>query len=194
MIVAGEEPVAYNSRVSTMSIAQLFFGTFYLYLPAMVANMAPVIAHNGKLLLWLDRPLDFGLQWKGKQLLGSHKTIRGFFVGILAGGCTALMQALIFSRTPYEQAANAFMFGAVLGFGALVGDAAKSFFKRRLHIASGTLWIPFDQIDFIFGATLTALLFVKVSLMVFIIAIIVGGFLSYIVSSIGFALHIKRSL
>ncbi len=32
------------------------------------------------------------------------------------------------------------------------GDAAKSFVKRRLGIAPGKPWIPWDQVDFVLGA------------------------------------------
>jgi CDP-2,3-bis-(O-geranylgeranyl)-sn-glycerol synthase len=46
--------------------------------------------------------------------------------------------------------------GFLLGLGAMAGDAAKSFFKRRLGIAPGHPWIPFDQIDFQIGALLLA--------------------------------------
>jgi hypothetical protein len=42
--------------------------------------------------------------------------------------------------------------GLRFGFGAVAGDAAKSFFKRRLAIAPGSPWIPFDQLDFAVGA------------------------------------------
>jgi CDP-2,3-bis-(O-geranylgeranyl)-sn-glycerol synthase len=42
-----------------------------------------------------------------------------------------------------------FLFGAALGFMALVGDAVKSYFKRRRKIARGGSWFPFDQLDFV---------------------------------------------
>jgi CDP-2,3-bis-(O-geranylgeranyl)-sn-glycerol synthase len=46
--------------------------------------------------------------------------------------------------------------GLRFGFGAMAGDAAKSFFKRRLAIEPGRPWIPFDQLDFAIGALLLA--------------------------------------
>lgn len=42
-----------------------------------------------------------------------------------------------------------FLFGAVMGFMALVGDAVKSYFKRRMGKESGAPWFPFDQLDFV---------------------------------------------
>lgn len=41
------------------------------------------------------------------------------------------------------------LYGAVLGFAALVGDAVKSYFKRRLGKEGGAPWVPFDQLDFV---------------------------------------------
>jgi CDP-2,3-bis-(O-geranylgeranyl)-sn-glycerol synthase len=41
-----------------------------------------------------------------------------------------------------------------MGLGTAVGDAVKSFFKRRVGIAPGASWPVFDQIDFLLGAYL----------------------------------------
>lgn len=36
-----------------------------------------------------------------------------------------------------------------MGLAAMLGDAAKSFVKRRIGIAPGRPWVPADQLDFI---------------------------------------------
>ncbi len=41
------------------------------------------------------------------------------------------------------------LFGAIVGFMALLGDAVKSYFKRRTGRARGSPWVPFDQLDFV---------------------------------------------
>jgi CDP-2,3-bis-(O-geranylgeranyl)-sn-glycerol synthase len=41
------------------------------------------------------------------------------------------------------------LFGAILGCAALVGDAVKSYFKRRRGKEGGAPWVPFDQLDFV---------------------------------------------
>ncbi|MFA5942931.1 MAG: CDP-2,3-bis-(O-geranylgeranyl)-sn-glycerol synthase [Candidatus Thermoplasmatota archaeon] len=41
------------------------------------------------------------------------------------------------------------LYGAVLGYFALVGDAVKSYFKRRRGKDRGAPWVPFDQLDFV---------------------------------------------
>ncbi len=42
-----------------------------------------------------------------------------------------------------------FLFGAVMGAMALLGDAVKSYFKRRRGVERGQPWVPFDQLDFV---------------------------------------------
>lgn len=50
------------------------------------------------------------------------------------------------------------IFGAVVGAAALIGDAVKSYFKRRLGKDGGAPWVPFDQLDFVlFGLMAMAL-------------------------------------
>jgi CDP-2,3-bis-(O-geranylgeranyl)-sn-glycerol synthase len=119
--------------------------------------MAPVFF---KKLDFLDYPVDFNKKWKGKPLLGSHKTIRGFFFGILLSIIVVYIQKLLFGSIEFFRnlslldysAHNFLILGILLGFGALFGDAVESLFKRRAGIKPGKSWIPLDQLDFVIGA------------------------------------------
>jgi CDP-2,3-bis-(O-geranylgeranyl)-sn-glycerol synthase len=71
--------------------------------------------------------------------------------GTVAGVIVAYLYALPFFAGTQEQAIAAFL----LSFGALSGDAAGSFMKRRMGIASGKPFIP-DTVIFL----LVALIFV----------------------------------
>lgn len=51
-----------------------------------------------------------------------------------------------------------FLFGALVGGFALVGDAVKSYFKRRRGKERGAAWFPFDQLDFVVFGLLGVLL------------------------------------
>jgi TolB-like protein len=42
--------------------------------------------------------------------------------------------------------------GQQAGVGAMAGDSAKSFVKRRLRIPPGRPWLPFDQVDFVMSS------------------------------------------
>lgn len=117
---------------------------FYAMVPVYLANMSPV------LFRWLpgNAPMDFGLSVGGVRLLGDNKTWRGFVVGVLAAVLSSWLLSFIwwpFSFSPLK-------WGLFAGLGALLGDALKSLVKRRVGIAAGKPWIPFDQIDFTVGA------------------------------------------
>lgn len=144
---------------NTQALVQIL-GLIYFMLPAYIANMAPVLGKG--ILKQLAVPIDAGKKWKGKPILGKNKTWRGVILGTAAG-------ALVFLAQKYFYACNAtkalsiidystatLWIGVMLGLGAIIGDAAESFFKRRSGIKPGKKWFPFDQIDFTIGALLFA--------------------------------------
>jgi CDP-2,3-bis-(O-geranylgeranyl)-sn-glycerol synthase len=64
--------------------------------------------------------------------------------------CSAPADAPCDPGTPRSApAAAVFLFGAAMGFFALLGDAVKSYFKRRVGKEGGAPWVPFDQLDFV---------------------------------------------
>lgn len=113
--------------------------------------------------------MDFGLKFRGKELLGTHKTWRGFITGVLAGWLAFVILQLFVHHvhwgwvhtiaTTSGYAKLPWIVGPLMGVGALGGDAIKSFFKRQAGVASGKSWIPFDQLDYIIGAVLIMLPF-----------------------------------
>jgi CDP-2,3-bis-(O-geranylgeranyl)-sn-glycerol synthase len=127
-----------------------FFG------PAYAADMSPIFAR--RLFPRFDLPLDFGLRLREQPLLGSHKTWRGLLAGILAG--IAVWEAeRALDRLQWlgpialpEGSGQPVVPGLLMGVGAGLGDALKSFFKRRLGIPPGKSWLVFDQLDFFVGA------------------------------------------
>ena len=176
--------------------------TLWFYVPAMLANMAPIAVQDLNLLPSLLRPLDGGKSWRGKRIFGDHKTVRGMLAGLVVGGLAGYGQYVLsaipaisfISIAPHSDLISAVVIGLLSGIGALGGDAIKSFFKRRLNIAAGKSWALFDQIDFIIGATLTAGWFAQLTATHILIALLIIGLGSYITSVIGVRLHIKESL
>ena len=51
----------------------------WVFLPAAIANMFPVIF---KWVPLLDYPVDLGRSFRGKRIFGNNKTYRGFLVGV----------------------------------------------------------------------------------------------------------------
>jgi len=67
----------------------------YFMLPAYGANMSPILGKN--ILKSFAKPLDFGYKWKGKRILGDHKTWRGLFLGVVVGALIFLLQQKAYS-------------------------------------------------------------------------------------------------
>lgn len=139
----------------------------WLLLPMGLANMAPTFFRSSA------KPIH-------SQLFGSHKTWRGIFAAIIFGG----LAGIILGRFPW-------WYGFVLGAGAIGGDLLKSFFKRRLKIAPGQRWFPFDQLDWVIGGLLVSYFFARPSWLVWSILLIVGLILHLFSCYLGFLLKLK---
>jgi CDP-2,3-bis-(O-geranylgeranyl)-sn-glycerol synthase len=124
-----------------MSILQLIIEALKFIFPAYCANAIPVVTGGG-------RPIDFGKKFfDGKPVFGQNKTFQGFFSGLAVGTAVGLVESAFSPEYPI-------LFGFVLSLGALFGDLAGAFIKRRLGIAPGELLPIIDQADFIIGAIL----------------------------------------
>ena len=166
----------------------------FFFLPAYAANMAPVIFSKVKILQPLKIPIN-------TKLFGAHKTYYGFCVGIGLAVFVGLLEALYGKY--FSVLSDHDSFGAkwwiylsfLMGFGALFGDLIKSFFKRRLGISSGALFVPFDQIDFIIG-TLFILyffgIFSKISQQFVLPFIFFSPFLQVLSNLIAYKLGLKK--
>ena len=130
-----------------MDIAILIVEALKFIFPAYCANAVPVIAGGG-------RPMDFGKNFfDGKPVFGKNKTFRGFFFGLAVGVFVGLVESLVFSYPiPFSV-----LFSVLSPLGALFGDLAGAFLKRRLGIAPGDLFPIVDQVDFVVGAILFSL-------------------------------------
>jgi CDP-2,3-bis-(O-geranylgeranyl)-sn-glycerol synthase len=82
--------------------------------------------------------------------------------------------------------------GFLLGLGALVGDMAESFVKRRLNIKPGKSFIPFDQTDYAIGALIFISILNRLELSFIFITIMLSFMLHIIVNHIGFLLKIRK--
>ncbi len=117
-------------------------------LPAYVANGAPVVVVR---MVGHPHPLDLGRSWHGRRLLGDGKTAEGLVSGLAAGILAALSIALIAPST-YRGFEEAFL----LVVGAILGDLAGSFVKRRLGYPRGKSAPVLDQLGFIIAALAAA--------------------------------------
>jgi CDP-2,3-bis-(O-geranylgeranyl)-sn-glycerol synthase len=136
----------------------------WLFLPAYVANMSPVFL--AKLFPQWSHPIDGGRSRDdGTRILGDGKTWRGLIGGAIIAGLFAMLQAHVlrfwdgltdFGVTETGLLWAPLVIGFAFGLGALVGDAVKSYFKRKSGRERGRPWIGPDQLDFVVGGLLFA--------------------------------------
>ncbi len=153
--------------------------------------MAPVLA--ARVFPNWNTPIDRGFVFRGVRVFGDHKTVRGLLAGAVTGGLTFLLQLKILEQYPQIGgiAYPGFLmapvwFGFWQGFCALLGDAVKSFFKRRRRIRPGGSWMPFDQIDWTIGVLLGSYAFIKISALHALTAIIIAFVFSLSAHTLGY--------
>jgi CDP-2,3-bis-(O-geranylgeranyl)-sn-glycerol synthase len=172
----------------------VFVEAVWLILPAYAANgLVPLF--RGK------RRLDFGKKFRdGRPLLGKGKTIEGLVGGCLVGTVIGLIQQLAFPYLPWGLS-EVFLIlvpmspllGFLLGFGAIAGDSAASFLKRRIGIKSGSPAPILDQLDFVIGAFIFASILVSIRLEWYIIMIVLTPIFHWTACVIGYLLRIKKN-
>ena len=120
-------------------------------LPAYIPNNVAVLAGGGP-------PIDGGRSWRGSRILGDGKTWRGTVFGIGAG---ILIAVLLNGIHPSAVAITGISLPAFTGratvalpTGAMLGDIAASFVKRRMGRARGSALPIVDQLDFVVLALL----------------------------------------
>ncbi len=164
-----------------VTVIEVARGVWFI-LPAYIANLSACLFGGGT-------PLDFGKKLSdGRRLLGDGVTVRGFCVGVLAGALTGLAEGIA-SGNP-----SRWLEGAVLGFGAMAGDAAGSFIKRRLGLERGAPAPVLDQLDFFAGALLAYYLVYGQALTAKMIAVLAGLtlFLHWLTNALGYLLKLKE--
>lgn len=177
---------------------ELFWLTFYLAIPAFVANMIPIVAAKWQWIPTLDRPLDGGRSWRGHRVFGANKTWRGLFLGASLGMLIGVLYwglawfGIVIVPGLYSFASFA-LFGLLGGVGALLGDAIESFFKRQVGIAPGRPFIPFDQIDYLLGFIALTWLIFPWSLSQIFILLLCGCVLNPITNLLAYVFRIKKT-
>jgi CDP-2,3-bis-(O-geranylgeranyl)-sn-glycerol synthase len=152
----------------------------WFFLPAGVANATPIFMAKLPVLRDWNAPIDLGKSYRGKRILGDHKTWRGLITGILAATLTLWLQQLAVRHYGWAKTLTSdvdyatlptLVLGPLFGFGALAGDAIESFFKRQRGTPPGQGWFPFDQTDYIIGGAIATAPFVQLMLLLVILAI-----------------------
>jgi CDP-2,3-bis-(O-geranylgeranyl)-sn-glycerol synthase len=126
----------------------------WILLPALIANALATIPRGR------GPPMDFGRVWPrdGRRIFGPSKTWSGFLFGSLVAAPFGLLEAWLIEIAPPNlqvvpswgpTLADALPLVFLVSFGAMIGDAAGSFIKRRLGRASGARTLLLDQLPFV---------------------------------------------
>ena len=173
----------------------------WFFLPAGLANVTPILVAPLPGLRNLNAPIDCGLKFRGRRVLGAHKTWRGLISGIIMATVTLWLQQLAvahfgWARTLTSSVDYAHLptvaLGILFGVGALGGDAIESFFKRQRGVPPGRGWFPFDQLDYIIGASLATMPFVALSVLQYGLLIVLWLVVHLVASYVGWLLHLKE--
>lgn len=168
----------------------LILQALYYFLPAYVANMAPI----------LFRWIPIGGKPVHQKLFGAHKTWRGLIIAPVMGTFVFWLQKLAYEKgipgiqqlALIDYSDFSVLLGFLLGSGAILGDLVKSFFKRRQGIKAGNSWKPWDQLDFVLGALAFSFFVYVPSAGVAFIVLVVSPGLHLLVSYLGFLLKMKK--
>jgi CDP-2,3-bis-(O-geranylgeranyl)-sn-glycerol synthase len=166
----------------------------WVMLPAYVPNNAAVLAGGG-------RPIDGGRTYDGSRLLGDGKTWRGTVAGWAAGAVLAVVlngvggdvAELVGTELPEFPVAVVVLFP----LGAMLGDIGASFLKRRTGRERGTPLPGVDQLDFVVGSLLLALVGAPGWVVetfttgVLVVVFVLTPILHVLTNGIGYALGVK---
>jgi CDP-2,3-bis-(O-geranylgeranyl)-sn-glycerol synthase len=125
----------------------------WFILPAYIANSTAALFGGGT-------PIDLGRSFPdGRRVFGEGKTFTGLLAGIAFGTIAGNVQGYLITDglVPGYMAGDVLAYtvaGFLLSTGALLGDLASSFVKRRLGMRRGAKFFPIDQLDFVVGAIL----------------------------------------
>jgi len=164
---------------------------FWLIAPAYAANAFAPLA-KGK------RPLDFGKSFRGKRILGDGKTFEGTIAGIIFGIFLGSLLMYVQGFYPNEMAALGFVVYTLpliilLSVGAIAGDIAGAFIKRRFGIERGAPAPLLDQLDFVIGALFFAGFIYLPEAGSIIFLLLITPIIHWIANLIGYAVKVKKT-
>ena len=152
--------------------------------------MAPILL---KWIPFLEKPVH-------KKKFGSHKTWRGLILASLTGILVFWLQIYLFQFSFFQNislidySGFTVLLGFLLGFGAIIGDLVKSYYKRKNNIKPGQSWIPYDQIDFVLGGIIFSFFVYVPTVSVVVILLLISPLLHIAANVIGYLLGINKKM
>jgi len=170
-----------------------FVKAIFILLPAYAANGFPPLA-RGRI------PIDFKKKWfDKKRILGNGKTFEGFILGLIVGSWVAVLEYSLYPLlNAYAMQFNVsfptmnLFIGFIISFGALSGDLAGSFIKRRFRLKRGADVPLLDQWNFVIGAVLFGFWFTEITIWMFLLMLLITPLVHRIANIIAHKLKVKK--
>ena len=192
-------------NLEELSLLNAIITVLWIMGPAYIANSVAVLT-GGKY------PIDQGRTLSdGNRILGDGKTWSGLLGGTLGGIMFGIILDSGDGRMALERltgevhvqslwSENPVMVFFLLSFGALFGDMAASFYKRRQNLLRGDKFAILDMYDFIFMSLLLCIIFQRDWLLSWILdgwaplftVLILTPFLHRGVNIIGYNIGVKN--
>mgnify|MGYP001275101873 FL=1 len=192
-------------NLEELSLLNAIITVLWIMGPAYIANSVAVLT-GGKY------PIDQGRTLSdGNRILGDGKTWSGVLGGTLGGIMFGIILDTGDGRTILERltgeehvqslwSENPAIVFFLLSFGALFGDMAASFYKRRQNLLRGDKFAILDMYDFIFMSLLLCIIFQRDWLLSWILdgwaplftVLILTPFLHRGVNIIGYNIGVKN--
>ena len=192
-------------NLEELSLLNAIITVLWIMGPAYIANSVAVLTggkypiDQGRTLSDGNRILGDGKTWSG--LLGG--TLGGIMFGIILNSGDGRMALERLTGEEHVQSLwseNPVMVFFLLSFGALFGDMAASFYKRRQNLLRGDKFAILDMYDFIFMSLLLCIIFQRDWLLSWILdgwaplftVLILTPFLHRGVNIIGYNIGVKN--
>jgi len=128
------------------------YEAFLFFLPIYLSNMLTYMMFSR---LGLGVPVDGGVSFRGKRLIGNSRGLSGFMSSLAIGAFWGVLSG-------QELECVHLVVGAK--FGTLINSAI----KRRLGFVEGSRFFPLDQLDFFLGGALFAHLYSSIPMSTFL--------------------------
>ncbi len=165
----------------------------YSFVLELILILVPLyIANSAAMLLGGKTQIDFGKNFFDKRpLFGEGKTFKGTFLGIAAGIISVLILDYYFQGNN-GVIQNYLWYGILLSFGAIIGDIAGSFAKRRMGIERGEPVFLLDQLDFVLGGIVFGGTVHWISLELFLLICVITLFAHKASNFVAFKFKLKK--
>lgn len=165
----------------------------WLIIPAYAANgLVPLV--RGK------HPIDGGRNLGKNRIFGDGKTWEGLIFGVVIAFLIALVEMAAYPYLPLDIlpvpltiVPMSAMLGFLLGIGAMMGDLAGSFIKRRFGMKRSEPAPLLDQEDFLIGSLLFASLLVTVKIEWWIMLLVITPVIHWVACIIGYIFKVKKT-